>query len=100
MIDDSINYLGKVLNIDDTKIYFIFGFNIEIKRKFRQIEQLDIELINNKIKNNKISSLLGTKYIVKYIYENLKERNTTELSLLYTLFKKEFFAAVYLLCIK
>ena len=71
-----------------------------IKRKFKKIEDLNYDLLTNKIKNKQISSLLGSKYIVKYIYENLKANKNAELSLLYVLFKKEFLAALYLICIE
>lgn len=100
IVNQSIDLLGATLKIDDTKTYFIYQFNNIMKRKFNNIESLDYDLITTKIKNNQITSLLGSKYIVKYIYENLKTNKQAELSLLYILFKKEFLAAVYLICLR
>lgn len=99
-LNQSIDILGSALKINDTKIYFIYQFNGIVKRKFKKIEDLNYDLLTNKIKNKQISSLLGSKYIVKYIYENLKANKNSELSLLYVLFKKEFLAALYLICIE
>ena len=99
-LNQSIDILGSALKINYTKIYFIYQFNGIVKRKFKKIEDLNYDLLTNKIKNKQISSLLGSKYIVKYIYENLKANKNSELSLLYVLFKKEFLAALYLICIE
>ena len=82
-LNQSIDILGSALKINDTKIYFIYQFNGIVKRKFKKIEDLNYDLLTNKIKNKQISSLLGS-----------------ELSLLYVLFKKEFLAALYLICIE
>ncbi len=100
VVNISINVLGNSLSIDDTKVYFISQFNYCLRKKIKNIDSLDSESIKNKIKNNQISGLLGSKYIVKYIYDNLQSDEQVNLSLLYTIFKREFWAAVYLICIE
>lgn len=100
LINISTNILGNAFKVNDTKVFFIYQFNNIIRKKFRKIESLNYELITDKIKNNKVSSLLGSKYIVKYIYENLKTNKKAELNLLYILFKKEFLTAIYLICLE
>lgn len=99
IIQDCISVLGKSLEIDDTKVYFIYQFNFTSKYKIDKLPPINVDLIKDKIKNNEINSLLGSKYIVKYIYENLKNTKDVDFNLLYTLFRKEFLAALYLLCL-
>lgn len=92
-----VDYLGNLLELDDTKIYLLYEFNNKIKRRFNNISSLGLDLIKEKLKNNDVKSLLDKKYIVKYISNCLSEKNKEiDLKKLFNLFPKEFMAAIYL----
>ena len=98
---EAMEFLGKALKLDDTKIYFYSIYNMIIKSKISKMSALNVELIKEKIKKNDIKSLLGSKYIIKYIYVNLKNKDTdVNLELLFALFPKEFLSAIYLISIE
>ena len=95
-----IEFVGTVLKIDDSKIYFLNYYNYLIKKKFKKIPKVDENLIREKIKKKDFDGLLGSKYIVKYIYQILKDKEKySEIYSLTPIFKKEFLAAVYLISI-
>lgn len=97
---DIIEFAGKTLGIDDSKIYFLNYYNYLLRKNFQKIPKVDQMLIKNKIAKKDINSLLGSKYIVKYIYQIIKnEREYKELYSLVPLFKKEFLTAIYLISI-
>lgn len=97
---EAMEFLGNVFKLDDTKIYFYPAYNMIIKNKISIMPNLNAELIKKKIKKNDIKSLLGSKYIIKYIYINLKNKDTdVNLELLFSLFPKEFLSAIYLISI-
>lgn len=91
-----LDLLGKAFKLDDEKIYFIYDFNKRLKNSFKIIPSYDINLIKQKIKNNDINDLLGGKYIVKYIYDNLDFNDDSNMYLLMTIFEDEFLSALYL----
>lgn len=94
---NALELLGKILKIDDTKIYFYYNYIFKIKNEFKKIPKFDKDLIVNSIKNNKIKDLIGTKYIIRYIYDSINNgENSTSLRLLFHLFPNEFFASLYL----
>ena len=97
---DIIEFAGATLKIDDSKIYCLNYYNYLLRKKFRKIPAVNQELIKNKIAKKDIKSLLGSKYIVKYIYQIIKnEKEYKELYGLVPLFKKEFLTAIYLISI-
>ena len=92
-----IDYFGELLEIDDTKRYTLYGFNKKIKITFDNIHILDLKLIKEKVKNNDVKSLLDKKYIVKYISNCLKEKDSEmDLRKIFNIFPEEFMAAIYL----
>lgn len=94
---DSMELLGSMLELDDSKIYFIGQYIRKLEKQIQNVPPLNIELIKSKIQQKEIKNLLGSKYIVKYIYNSLKEESKDlDWKLLYSLFYKEFMAAVYL----
>lgn len=97
---DIIEFAGKTLKIDDSKIYFINYYNYLLKIRFNKIPEVNQKLIKDKISKKDINSLLGSKYIVKYIYQIIKNADEyKELYSLVPLFKKEFLTAIYLISI-
>lgn len=97
---DIIEFAGKSLKIDDSRIYFLNYYNHLLIKKFKKIPEVNQKLIKDKIAKKDINSLLGSKYIVKYIYQIIKnEKEYKELYSLVPLFKKEFLTAIYLISI-
>lgn len=99
-IIEVIEFIGDILKLDDSKVYFLNYYNYLIKKKFREIQNIDKKLFKEKITKKEVDSLLGSKYIVKYIYQILKSKdNYSEIYSLAPVFKQEFLAAVYLITI-
>lgn len=95
-----IEFIGTTLKLDDSKIYLLNYYNHLIRKKFREIPKIDEKLIKEKINKKDFASLLGSKYIVKYIYQVLKDKEKySEIYSLIPIFKKEFLAAIYLISI-
>ena len=92
---------GKIFELDESKIYFLNFYNGILKKKIKNQEELNSDLFLNKIKNKQIKSLLDSKFIVKYIYNLLKNKASyKEISTLYHIAKKETLVAVYLVAIE
>lgn len=97
---DIIEFVGSVLKLDDSKIYLLNHYNYLIKKQFKKIPKVDEDLIRKKFDKKDFASLLGSKYIVKYIYQILKDKEKySEIYSLAPIFKKEFLAAIYLISI-
>lgn len=95
-----VEFAGKTLKIDDSRIYLFNYYNYLLRKNFQKIPEVNKKLIKAKIAKNDINSLLGSKYIVKYIYQIIKnEKEYKELYSLVPLFKKEFLTAIYLISI-
>ena len=99
-VNDIMEFLGTVLEIDDSKIYILNHYHYLLRKSFRKIPDIDEGMIKEKISKKDFASLLGSKYIVKYIYQIIKnEKEYKELYSLVPLFKKEFLTAIYLISI-
>lgn len=99
-IIEVIEHAGKIFGLDESKIYFLNLYNIKLKQKIKKQESLDPKKVLDKIKKNKVKSLLDSKYIVKYTYDLLKkESSSKEINALYLVAKKEVLVAVYLISI-
>lgn len=95
-----IEFMGEVLKLDDSKIYLLNHYNHLIKKQFKKIPKVDENLIKEKVNKKDFASLLGSKYIVKYIYQILKAKEKySDIYSLAPIFKKEFLAAIYLISI-
>lgn len=98
-MNQTIEYLGKVFGIDETKVYTMNQYNSILFAHIVSTKEMSQELVEEKIKNNKIKDLLNSKFIIKYLYNkimNLEEEDKLELYRLLLVFKKEFMAALYL----
>jgi len=97
---DIIEFLGAVLKLDDSKIYWLPEYNHLIKKRFKTMPEVNEVLIKEKLNKKDFDSLLGSKYIVKYIYQILKDKEKYgDIYSLVPIFKKEFLAAIYLISI-
>lgn len=97
---DIIEFAGKVLELDDSKKYILSHYNYLLKKQFNKIPKIDEKLIKEKIDKKDFSSLLESKYMVKYLYQNLAySEKYSEIYSLAVIFKKEFLTAIYLISI-
>lgn len=95
---DIIEYLGNVLNIDDTKIYNIKKYNRLLKMELLNKEAFSKKYVENLLSQNDFKKLLNTSAIIKYIYNEIEGNNykKAEIYLLAALFPKEFLSAIYM----
>ncbi|MBE6138859.1 MAG: patatin-like phospholipase family protein [Firmicutes bacterium] len=97
---NTMEFLGDVFKLDDSKIYCLPQYNYLLKRAFKKIPEVNESLIKEKLNKKDFDSLLGSKYIVKYIYQILKATDKyNDVYPLMPIFKKEFLAAIYLISI-
>ncbi|MGE5455967.1 MAG: patatin-like phospholipase family protein [Ignavibacteriales bacterium] len=100
VLNDNLEYLGKVYEIDDTMIYGINRYNRILKTKLMDSESISLEYINKKIKCKDFKELFNSKAIIKYIYNLMSDySNQKELLRLAYIFPKEFIASLYLFVI-
>ena len=101
-INETIEFLGDIYNIDDTKIYHIREFNRLILKNNKEYKVSKISIKN--IKSDDIEGIINSKLLVKYIYNHLIEKSYTyevrkDLCRLASLFPKEFLGAMYIMLI-
>lgn len=101
----SIEFLGKAFDIDDSYIYDISKFNMNLIDYLRNMPKVNKKLVEDKIKNKDIKNLVvHSKYVIKYIYDMIvKHRNpktNDQLSVIALLLPLEFLSAVYLYVIE
>lgn len=101
IVNKTIEYAGKILEIDEVNIYDISRYNRLLTERLLKIDDLNIKLIEQKIKNNDIISLLDNALVIKYIYNKIAEMqdNTKvkkELGKLALVLSKEFMSALYI----
>ena len=100
ILNDNLEYLGKIYDIDDTSIYSVNRYNRILKSKLNESESISVQYINKKIKNKDFKELLNSKSIVKYIYNLMAiDNNQKELLKIAYIFPKEFIASLYLVLI-
>lgn len=101
-INETIEFLGDIYNIDDTKIYHIREFNRLILKNNKEYKVSKISIKN--IKSDDFEGIINSKLLVKYIYNHLIEKSYTyevrkDLCRLASLFPKEFLGAMYIMLI-
>ena len=101
IINNTIEYTGDVFRVEETNIYDINRYNHILVDKLALIDHLDINLIEQKIKNNDIISLLNSGLIIKYIYNRMMMmeddvKAKKELCRLALILPKEFMSALYI----
>lgn len=96
-----IEMIGKILKMNDTKVYKMKDFSKESLIALSKIDSIDLKKIEEKIKNKATRSLFGTSTILRYLYNYLakdtKNKQKKEYRRYALLFPKEFIAASYLI---
>ena len=104
LFNNSMEYLGTVFKLDDTKIYLTKTFNNKLLNELNKTQVLDLKLVENLVKSKRVKDLLQTKMLIKYMYnklgDNLSDKGTIKLLTLAEIFPKEFLGALYLKSIK
>lgn len=96
-----IERIGKTLNLDDTKIYSMKNFSKESLEILSKVETTNFSKVEEKMKKQKLRSLLGTSMLLRYLYDKVKEvpqskKEKKDYCRYALLFPKDFIAAVYL----
>lgn len=91
-----IEKIGKILNMEETRIYDIRKWNLELIQKYNLLEE-DMTIEEN-IKNNKFKILFNNKYTIKYLINLMTQTKIPHKKLcqLALLFPHEFLEALYL----
>lgn len=97
-INDTLEYAGKLLNLDDSKIYNITNYNKELKLAILSHEAFSKKYISKLIKESNFKKMLNRASIVRYIYNAIIDLNGRQgdIYLLASLFPKEFLVAIYI----
>lgn len=104
IILNNLEYLGKIFNIDDSRIHGIFSYNYRLSNALRKVPAINRETIEESIKKGNLKALLNQQNLIKYLFdklslqENIKVRK--ELINLSIIFPKEFLGALYLYTIE
>lgn len=99
VMDQTLEYLGKLFKVDDAKIYTYSSFHKELLKKLSSMDDLNIKVIESKLKEKDLKSFLNTALIIHYIYDRLQVLEQTKRNHFCRLafwFPKEFIAALYL----
>ena len=97
MLISSIDYLGEIFDIDDSKIYSINNYNKILLNKFNDNYYTNFSKF-------KLHELLESDKSIYYIYikieECIEKNNYDDLSKTIPLFPKQFISALYLYMLK
>jgi NTE family protein len=101
IINTTLENTGKIFELDEANIYDINNYNRILIEKNNLIDNIDAKLIEQKIKNSDIISLLNTKLTVKYIYNKMlvmenDDKIKKELCRIALILSKEFMSALYI----
>lgn len=101
VLDQAIEFLGRVFKIDDCNLYSIQKYNKLLLEKNNEKEQISKKFIEKNLKQKNFKEFLNTGSIVKYLYNMLDEgQNKKDLCALALVFPKELVGAIYLKIIK
>ncbi|MDD3341333.1 MAG: patatin-like phospholipase family protein [Bacilli bacterium] len=97
----TIEYLGKIFDMNEENIYDIHMYNRVLLDKVAREDLEEVKNIDKLIKLGNVKKLINTKQIIEYIFVKTKhtEENNKykkELASLALVFSKEFLAALYL----
>lgn len=102
VFNETVEFLGKTYELDDTKIYRINDFNKELIINNRDYNVSDTSLIS--LRTDDFQGIVNTKLLIKYIFNKLDSEQydweiRKELCKLASMFPNEFLGAIYLLLI-
>ena len=92
IINESLEYLGEILDIDKSKIYDVNKYNKEL---IKHVKELSYLKVNKKLKGKMLVGYMYNKYVNTTNYDLL----LTEMFNMALVFPKEFLATVYLISI-
>ncbi len=95
-MNETIEYLGYLYELDDSKIYKIYNFNRILIKNLKGSETYSPEYVKNCLKKIKFRCLFDSKVIIHYLYDLIDKKNSEELATIGNIFAKEFKAALYL----
>lgn len=98
-MNETIEYLGKIFNMDYANIYDIMLYNSALLGNLGKVE--NVKEIDSLIKIGSFKKLLNKKTTVEYLYDKMmrieeKKKYKKDLCNLAILFPKEFLGALYL----
>lgn len=98
-MNETIEYLGKIFNMDCSNIYDIVIYNSALLGNIEKVS--NVKEIDSLIKIGSIKKLLNKKTTVEYLYDKMirmdeKKKYKKDLCNLALLFPKEFLGALYL----
>lgn len=98
-----LEFIAKSFDMDESRIYGIYEFNKELKVRFSRVHNVDMELLDKRILENKmhgLKNLISVGALIRYAYyligQNNVDKNKDTLKRVALLFPKEFLAALYL----
>lgn len=98
---ETLEYLGERFKLNDSVIYRIDKYNKLLIESINNYDDLNIELIEKKIRDKEIIKLTNKSYFIKYLYNKIlimedNPRIKRELCNFALLFEKDVLAAIYL----
>lgn len=99
----SLEFLGKVFELDQTKLYHIKDYNKILLKKIKEIGNVNTSGIEEQIKNKNVRKLSHSINMIKYLYDILTQNKKTSnryLITIATLFPTDFLAVIYLITIE
>lgn len=102
IINETIEYLGKVYEINDTKIYNIKNYNRLLVKINNDYSVSDTSLIS--LRTDDFEGVINSKLLIKYIYNKLMTEKydwetRKDLCRLASMFPNDFLAGIYLILI-
>ncbi len=99
-MNDNLEYLGQVLDIDDSYIYGIFNYHKQLLKGINKIDMVTRKSLEEKIKNGDFKQIFSRQLLLRYLYDKMftqdKPRVKSDLAGLAVIFPKEFVGALYL----
>ncbi len=86
----TVEYLGHIFKLDDSRIYTLNEYHKRIINKFNEIELKKTNNIDN------LRSKLNPQERIRFIYEKIANNKIKEINLLKKLFQREYKCAYYL----
>lgn len=96
LMNDTIEYLGYALEIEDSHIYGFYEFNRKIKQEFDKVQSISKSMLEENIAKGNFKRIVNVKTLIRYIYDKMKNDELKEIAMLAQMFPKVFVAAAYL----
>ena len=95
--NEIVESVGKIFNVDQTKIYTMSKYHKIIYEKVHSITEEEISIVYNQKSNEKLKYLFQDDLMVAYLYDCLlKKQNLKDISNIIVIFPNDFLCALYL----